>query len=74
MPGRACWAGDLAGAADSVARALRFDDAERAHLFDLARAVQPMPPRRRPAKHRIRPSGQPLLDALTGAAAHIPAF
>jgi transcriptional regulator with XRE-family HTH domain len=69
--------GDLAGASDSVldalARALRLDDAERAHLFDLARAARPvgLPPRRRPAKHRIRPSVQQLLDAMTGAPAHI---
>jgi transcriptional regulator with XRE-family HTH domain len=68
--------GDLTGASDSVldalARALQLDDAERAHLFDLARAAQPIaPPRRRPAKHRIRPSVQQLLDAMTGAAAHI---
>jgi hypothetical protein len=69
--------GDLAGASDSVldalARALQLDDAERAHLFDLARAAHPLarPPHRRPAKHRIRPSVQQLLDAMTGAAAHI---
>src|SRR5829696_3637451 len=69
--------GDLAGASDSVldalARALQLDDAERAHLFDLARAAQPIgpPPRRRRTKHRIRPSVQQLLDAITGAAAHI---
>src|SRR5215212_3113554 len=69
--------GDVAGASDSVldalARALRLDDAERTHLFDLARAAQPIGPRprRRPAKHRIRPSVQQLLDAMTGAAAHI---
>jgi transcriptional regulator with XRE-family HTH domain len=69
--------GDLAGASDSVldalARALQLDAAERAHLFDLARAVRPVapPPRRRPARQRIRPSIQQLLDAMTGAAAHI---
>ena len=68
--------GHLAGASDSVldalARALRLDEAERAHLFDLARAAQPMGPApRRRAKQRIRPSVQQLLDALTGAAAHI---
>jgi hypothetical protein len=41
--------------------------------FDLARAAQPIAPapRRRPAKHRIRPSVQQVLDALSGAAAHI---
>ena len=69
--------GDLTGASDGVlealARALQLDDAERAHLFDLARAAQPIarPPRRRPAKDRIRPAVQQLLDAITGAAAHI---
>src|SRR5579871_477695 len=40
--------GDMAGASDSVlhaiARALRLDDAEREHLIDLARAVQPIAP------------------------------
>ena len=69
--------GDLAEASDSVlealARALQLDDAERAHLFDLARAAQPVgqPPRRRPAKYRIRPSVQQVLDAMTCAGAHI---
>ena len=72
IPRRACRATDLPRASDGVARAVRLDDAERAHLFDLARAAQPMapPPRRRPAKHRIRPSLQQILDALTGAAGH----
>ena len=69
--------GDLSGASDSVlealARALQLDDAERAHLFDLARAAQPLspPPRRRPARHVIRPSVQQVLDSITGAAAHV---
>src|SRR5438552_7118873 len=37
--------GDMKGVSDSVlealARALQLDEAERAHLFDLARAAQP---------------------------------
>jgi transcriptional regulator with XRE-family HTH domain len=67
--------GDVAGVSDGVIDALgcalRLDDAERSHLFDLARAVQPLapPPRRRPAKDRIRPSMQHVLEAITGAAA-----
>jgi transcriptional regulator with XRE-family HTH domain len=69
--------GDMHGVSESVlealARALQLDDAERAHLFDLARAAQPMvaPRRRRPVRHRIRPSVQHILDALTGAAAFV---
>src|SRR5215217_291711 len=69
--------GDLAGASDSVldalARALQLDDAERAHLFDLARTAQPTtaPPRRRQATQRIRPEIQWTLDAITGAAAYV---
>ena len=69
--------GDMSGASDGVlealAGALRLDDAERAHLFDLARAVQPTAarPRRRSAKPRIRPEVQWTLDAITGAAAYV---
>jgi transcriptional regulator with XRE-family HTH domain len=69
--------GDLSGVSDSVlealARALRLDDAERAHLRDLARAVQPASrprQRRRPSNPPVvRPGVQRLLDAITGAAA-----
>jgi transcriptional regulator with XRE-family HTH domain len=67
--------GDLGGVSENVlealARALKLDDAERAHLFDLARAAKPTsaPRRRRPTKQRMRPSVQHLLDGLTGAAA-----
>jgi hypothetical protein len=53
--------------------ALQLDDAERAHLFDLARAAHPTTtrPRRRQAKQRIRPEIQWTLDAITGAAAYV---
>jgi transcriptional regulator with XRE-family HTH domain len=67
--------GDMSGASESVlealARALQLDEAERAHLFDLARAAQPAgwPRRRRPAKQRVRPVVQHIVDAMTGAAA-----
>jgi transcription regulator MmyB-like protein len=56
---------------EALARSLKLDEAERAHLFDLARALRPTsPPRRRRApRQRMRPSIQHVLDALTGAAA-----
>jgi transcriptional regulator with XRE-family HTH domain len=69
--------GDMSGVSESVldalARALELDDAERAHLFDLARAAQPTAarPRRRQAKQRVRPEVQWSLDAITGAAAFV---
>ena len=69
--------GDMSGVSESVlealARALQLDDAERAHLFDLARAAQPMParPRRRQGRQRVRPEVQWTLDAITGAAAFV---
>ena len=69
--------GDMSGVSESVlealARALELDDAERAHLFDLARAAQPTVarPRRRRAKQRVRPEVQVTLDAIAGAAAFV---
>ena len=69
--------GDMNGVSEGVleglARALQLDDAERAHLLDLARAAHPMParPRRRQAKHGVRPEVQWTLDAITGAAAFV---
>ena len=69
--------GDLSGVSEGVlealAGALQLDDAERAHLFDLARAAQPTgaPQRRRATKPRIRPEIQWTLDAITGAAAYV---
>ncbi len=66
--------GNLGGASDSVldalADALRLDEAERAHLLDLARASQPSSRRpRRAATPAIRPSVQWMLDSMTSAAA-----
>jgi hypothetical protein len=54
---------------DAVARALQLDEAERAHLFDLARAAGPGRTRRRPAPKQVRPSVQRILDAMTDAPA-----
>jgi transcriptional regulator with XRE-family HTH domain len=69
--------GDLSGVSESVlealARALQLDDAERAHLFDLARAAKPASAqrRRRAPRQRLRPSVQHILDGITGAAAFV---
>jgi transcriptional regulator with XRE-family HTH domain len=53
---------------EGLARALQLDDAERAHLFDLARAagrVGMVSSRRaRPVKQRIRPVVQRILDQI----------
>jgi transcriptional regulator with XRE-family HTH domain len=60
------------GVLEALARALQLDDAERAHLFDLARAAGPMPARsRRRPQRRVRPEVQWTLDAITGAAAYV---
>jgi transcriptional regulator with XRE-family HTH domain len=67
--------GDMNGVSESVlnalAGALQLDDAERAHLSDLARAAHPTPtrPGRRHAKQSVRSEVLWTLDAITGAAA-----
>jgi transcriptional regulator with XRE-family HTH domain len=69
--------GNFNGVSESVlsalADALHLDEAERAHLFDLARAAHQAPTRarRRPARQRIRPSVQRILDAITAAPAFV---
>ena len=68
--------GNLGGVSETVlealVRALQLDDAERAHLFDLARATQTASrTRRRPPPHRVRPSVQRMLDAMIGAPAFV---
>lgn len=62
--------GDTSGVSETVlealARALRLDDAERTHLFDLARAqTTTARPRRRSTPQRVRPGVQLLLDSIT---------
>ncbi|MBL7632061.1 helix-turn-helix domain-containing protein [Frankia sp. CN6] len=55
----------------AVARALQLDEAEQAHLHDLARAARPTRrPHRRP-RPRIRPSVQWMLDSMTAAPAFV---
>jgi transcriptional regulator with XRE-family HTH domain len=53
---------------ESIARALRLDDVERAHLHGLAKPA--LPRRRPPGRERVRPGLRRLLDRLEG----VPAF
>lgn len=68
--------GNLTGASDSVldalARALQLDEAERTHLFDLARAASATQrARRRPAPQRVRPPVQRILDSMAATPAFV---
>jgi len=68
--------GNLKGVSESVlnafANALQLDDAERTHLFDLARAANASGSRpRRPSPQRVRSGLQRVLDAITDAPAWI---
>jgi transcriptional regulator with XRE-family HTH domain len=69
--------GRAPGASESVlegiARALHLDEAERAHLFDLARAAAPAGPRapRRPARQQVRPRVRRILDSMASAPAYV---
>ncbi|WP_211255730.1 helix-turn-helix domain-containing protein [Actinocatenispora sera] len=68
--------GNLTGASDSVldgvANALQLDEAEREHLFALARAAGPATNRRRrPAATTVRPVIRQVLDAITDAPAWV---
>jgi MmyB-like transcription regulator ligand binding domain/Helix-turn-helix domain len=66
--------GSLGGASegvlDALADALRLDEAERAHLLDLAGASQPSTRgRRRSTTQTVRPSVQWMLDSMSASAA-----
>ena len=75
--------GDARGATDAVldalSRALRLDDAERAHLFDLVRAVNASTGNasaaartpRRPARQLVRPQLRNMLESMDGVPAYI---
>ena len=71
--------GNLSGVSEGVlealARALQLDDAERVHLFDLARTANTSGTvarsRRRPGGGHVRPGVQRILDAMTTAPAYV---
>ena len=61
--------GNLAGVSESVlealSRALQLDEAEHAHLLDLAHVANASPvARRRTPANRVRPTIQRLLDSM----------
>ncbi len=65
--------GTVSGVSDSVlealARALQLNDAERAHLFDLGHAANPVAPKRRRAvQQRVRPAVLRILDSMSAPA------
>jgi transcriptional regulator with XRE-family HTH domain len=70
--------GNLSGVSESVlealARALQLNEAERVHLYDLARQANLGPAarrRRRPSTRSVRPAVQQLLDGMTMAPAYV---
>jgi transcriptional regulator with XRE-family HTH domain len=69
--------GRLTGVSDAVlaalGRALQLDEAEQAHLLDLARAANesPVAARKRPATEAVRAPIQQMLDAMTDAPAWV---
>ncbi|QYN38959.1 helix-turn-helix transcriptional regulator [Pseudonocardia sp. DSM 110487] len=67
--------GNLSGASESVldalAHALQLDEAEREHLFTLARTAGTSPRRRRTTPTTVRPAIQQVLDAITDAPAWV---
>lgn len=67
--------GNLGGASDSVlealAHALQLDEAERTHLYDLARASGVSGRRPAATTTRVRPTIVRILDSMTGVPAYV---
>ncbi|HXL88868.1 MAG TPA: helix-turn-helix transcriptional regulator [Streptosporangiaceae bacterium] len=67
--------GHISGVSDevlgAVVRALQLDEAERLHLFDLARAAKPSRPSRRRTRQTVRPSVLRILESMTGTPAFV---
>ncbi|MEU0029507.1 helix-turn-helix transcriptional regulator [Streptomyces sp. NPDC006335] len=67
--------GNLSGASDSVlealAHALQLDEAERTHLYDLARVAAPSGRRPSATASRVRPTILRLLDSMADVPAYV---
>lgn len=67
--------GNIRGVSDevlaAVARALQLDEAERLHLFDLARAAKPTAASRRRSQPPVRPSIERLLASMPSTPAFV---
>lgn len=67
--------GNLSGVSDSVlealAHALQLNEAERAHLYDLARSATPSGRRPTVTASRVRPTVLRLLDSMTNVPAYV---
>ncbi|MGP4102563.1 MmyB family transcriptional regulator [Nonomuraea sp. KM90] len=62
---------EQAGLLDALARALQLDEAEREHLFALARSAGPDPRRPHTPPTTVRPVIQQVLDAVTDSPAWV---
>jgi transcriptional regulator with XRE-family HTH domain len=67
---RGSLAGVSEGVLESLAKALQLNEAEREHLYDLARAASPSARQRRKPGQAVTPSVQRMLDSMVG----VPAF
>jgi transcriptional regulator with XRE-family HTH domain len=60
------------GVIEGIAHALQLDEAERTHLLALIHTANTTrPPRRPPARQRVRPTVQRVLDSMSGTPAFV---